>query len=400
MRAFLVCCWLCAAPFAVPAAAQKPVRGGTDSRVDLAVYGGGSWMGDWFRSGGEGFGIGWNPIFGGFVNGWATPRWGGRIHGAYIPSRLPTPDVSDLNSIPDGRRLNVWLYDAAVAYRPLGGRARRSLFSSAYLFAGVGAVTVNPAAPAGEGSRDCLEPYDISDACLAPGPTTKVQGTLGGGVALLRLTDRIGVFAEGAVHVYPSPVGIGVPGFSVGNPDCEDCIATGRLGPTTRLVGGLVLGLGRRPPPPALFAAPLPPAAPPPPPEERALTLCVQENGLPRYVEAVYLPATGDTLVSENGMRRPFSAVYPNPGAFASDREWFLGDENIFLNGREYARFGLPITPRPGEMTRVGEYRDIPLFTRAGPVAKGTPADVFLPVGSSCQLQPFRAVEEVRRVRG
>lgn len=380
-------------------AQEAPVR--RPSRFDLGVYAGGSWTSDWLEVKDVGFGIGYNPIFGGFGTAWAQPRFGVRLHGAYIPSELPQAD-EEFQAVPDGRLLNVWLYDLDLMYRPFVERTDAPYWlSSVYLFAGGGGLTANVA---GESSpeptnprRDCVYPYTLSDACLSYDPSyaTVGQGTLGAGVNLFPLTNRIGLFGELGLHVYDSPFHLfGNP--ARGDEECDvDCVGEDLLAFTPRLVAGVKLATGGTPP------APVPPLLPPPPPPavpvEEAVRVCVLVDDVPRYVDAVYLPATGDTVVSVAGMQRPFSEAYPAQG-YAADQLFFINNEPVPFAGRRYVRYGLPRVVQPEEITRIGDYQGIGVFVETG--APTPPPILYLPARPACEYQPYQLEEEVRRVRG
>jgi hypothetical protein len=262
---------------ATPSGAQTEPLG--PSRFDAAVYAGASWTSDWLAIRDTGFPVGWNPIFGGFATLWTQPRFGVRLHGAYIPSRLPRPDNLTLTSIPEGRVLNIWLYDLDLMFRPFaGGASGGEWLSSVYLFAGGGGLTANvagdsstvPFSVAGPFDRSCVFPYAINNACLSYSPSraTVGQGTLGAGFNLLPLTRNLALFAEAAVHVYDSPFHVG----PVAAPEDEcliDCQARDMLAFTPRLIGGLRLAAGRPRPAPPVVVPPTPPPLPLPVEERR-----------------------------------------------------------------------------------------------------------------------------------
>lgn len=383
---------LLAAALCVAAGAQGVQAQDEDayaSRFDLAAYGGWSWTTDWVEVRDVGFGIGDNPIVGAYAAYFPARRVGLRLHGAYIPSRYPVSENEQLNDvlpIPEGRALNTWLYDLDLVFRPWAGR--RGTLGGAYLFVGAGGLTTDPAG----GDGECVAPYYTANACLSSEATTVGQGTLGAGITLLRITRSLGIFGEAAVHVYDSPFTVGAEQY-VPNPECPlECLADDRMAMTTRLVGGLALALGPRP------VTPLPPVAliPPvvAPPREEPLRVCVQENGVPRWTEATFLPETGDTVVvTENGVRRPFRAVHPDVGTSASSRPWFIHSENVFHRGREYVRYGLPEAVEPAELVRLGEYDGVPLFTRVGagnaPGSADAPGQLLFPVQPDCVFQSY-----------
>lgn len=400
MRAILVAALAMTLGVGSAAHAQEPLG---PSRFDLGVYGGGSWTTDWLDIHGAGFGFGVETVFGGFATYWTQPRFGLRLHGAYIPAELPRSETAQSLEvlIADGRPLNAWLYDLDLMLRPLAESENTDEWlRSAYLFVGGGGLTTNPA---GEGDEisECVFPYYTADACLPHDASTVAQGTLGAGVGFIPLTDRVGAFGELGLHVYDSPFRVGGAQGFVPNPDCPDeCV--GDDGPvlTTRLVGGLALGRGR--PVPEAFLLPLPPppaVSLPVARAERPLRLCVLVDGFPHYVDAFYLPESGDTVVVDAGSRRPFSAVYPVAAEGASEREWFVNDEPIYLMGRPYRKVGLPLVASTADFAPAGEYEGVPVFASADG-GESPPARVYVPAGDGCQLQPYQLEEELRRVRG
>jgi hypothetical protein len=153
------------------------------SRFDLGVYAGGSLTSPWFESrtvtvaggqvtegdDGEGYTPGYAPVFGAMATYWATPGFGVRIHGAYLPMRRPfagsfgatTPDEGD----DDSWALNTYLYDLDLVFRPFV-MSGSNLFSSVYFFLGGGGLTTDVA-----GSRGGCDPATLSrGACLTFDP--------------------------------------------------------------------------------------------------------------------------------------------------------------------------------------------------------------------------------------
>jgi hypothetical protein len=371
------------------------------SRFDAGVYAGGSWTSDWLRVRDQSFRIGYNPIFGGFATLWGQPRLGLRLHGAYIPSRLPQPSDPTQAQVQEGRILNLWFYDLNLMYRPWIERAELAdWLAHVYFFAGGGGVTVNVAGDqspqvANNPDRSCVFPYILGGACLPYSPTTGAQGTLGAGTNLFQLTRNVGVFGELGVHIYDSPFQIREANV---DPLCPDeCEARDLLAFTPRLVAGLRLAAGRPRPAPPVVVAPPPP--PPPLPVEERIRVCVLVDDLPRIVDATIQPATGDTVVVVNGERRPFGAVYPgDPSRLAAGAPFFLDNEPITFMNRRYVRFGVARLLGPGDINRAGEYRGYTVFAEPG--AGAPPAVVYLPVRPNCEYQPYRLEQEVQRVRG
>lgn len=376
------------------------------SRLDLGAYGGVSWTSSWLEVKENDFVVGTHPVFGAIANGWLQPRLGLRLHGGYIPAELPEPSETPISGVPDGRLLNIWLYDLSLAYRPLAGSPSR--FSTAYFFAGGGGLTADVAGDSSTANfpgvdTECVFPYILSDACLSqePGYATVGQGTIGAGMTLLPLTRRVGLFGEVALHVYDSPFHER-PNPLRGVDECNaECVGDNGLAFTPRLVAGLLLGLGRpRPVPAPVGAVPLPPPPPPvlpPLPPEQPVRLCVLVDDLPHYVDGRVIPETGDTVVVLNGERRPLAEVRAPAPTFAEGRPFFIANEAIPFGGRRYVPFGLPRPVAPGELRRVGDYEGIGVFVEADAV--GLPSVLYLPARPDCEYQPYQLQEGIR-VRG
>jgi hypothetical protein len=362
------------------------------SRVDVALYAGAARTSAWLEAGGDRFRIGTNPGFASYSHFWVTPQVGGRLHLGYVPSDLPTSD--DQSTIPrwDGSIHN-WFYDASVVFRPFALADPANRLSSLYLFVGGGGFTPKIA---GNESSGCLPPFDTLNACLPFSwrDATRAQATAGLGAALIPITPALRAFVEGAVHRYGSPFRMGEAW--TGRPPCDnpDCLGESRSGTTMRLVGGLQLAFG------SSAAVPLAAASPPPSVahhEERPLVICVLSGGFPRYVEVMVRPGVGDTIyVTEQGLRRPLRSAFPAPPSTASGVGWFERHEPIFIDGREYVRFGPPQESVAGDARRVGEFRGVPLFARDGDRTDGVPTTLFVPVQDGCVFQQFQMRERIR----
>ncbi len=410
-------------------------------RFELGVYAGGAYTTDWLdlnrdaTAFGEfadddrldrGFGFGFTPAFGATATYYLTPRFGVRAHGAYVPSDYPTRGEDDeaefgivgptLGAVENFRDddsdypLNNWLADLSLVFRPWIAN-REGLLASTYLFAGGGVLVTDVAGQGFRGdplidplpnARNCVPAYDALGACLSYDPdyATVGQGTAGVGFDFLPLGNRLGLFAELAVHGYDSPF------HTRGDDDplFGESLADDEFAFTTRLVGGVKIGLGNLapatmpilPPPPMVDGAPLPP---PPARGEQAIQVCVIEGRIVGDIDAVYLPSTGDTVVVEDGVRRPFAEAYPaTPPEYAAGAEFFLNSDPIRFMDRRYVRLGLPRRVRPSQVTRIGEYQGVGIFGEAG---VPTPPDVlYIPIRPGCEFQPYESEQAVRGVRG
>jgi hypothetical protein len=142
------------------------------------------------------------------------------------------------------------------------------------------------------------------------------------------------------------------------------------------------------------------PAMAPPPPaprlagSERDILVCVVRDGDLQLVRVDYDTRTGDTLV--NG--RPFAEVYPDTVGYAGAAQWYVDNEPITINRRRHVKYGVPRVLGVHELTRVGEYRGVPLFVAAGADIR---ADIkYVPVRPGCEFQPYDGHANVGAVRG
>jgi hypothetical protein len=411
---------ICAAVGALLAGAAdgawgQAMTGRRASQFDLGVYAGGSLSSDWFTSrtltlngtgtptendDEEGYSPGAGGAFGGLATFWLTPSLGVRVHGAYLPLRLPEGDGE---SGTDGYVMNTYVYDLNLALRPFAARAGAvPWLSSLYLFVGGGGLTVDLA---GEDRALCEGTLAAQGACLsfAPEQATVGQGTAGVGFDLLPLGSTFGVFAEAAAHVYDSPVHVDDEwlGPITGRAGNTVRIGDDAVAVTGRLVLGVRAGFGNLIPAPPVVIPPSPPpppaVIPPPPPAMqvtpvREIRVCVVENGMLREMTASYNVQTGDTTV--NG--QPFSRM-PTAG-YAAGAAWFIDNEAITVMDRRYVRYGLPRVLGVNEVSRTAEYQGVPVFAEAG--AAGTPEVLYVPVRPGCEFQPYQLEVKAGGVRG
>jgi hypothetical protein len=392
------------------------------SKFDLGVYAGGSLTSNWFESrtvtlngtttptdndDGEGYAPGYAPAFGALANFWFAPALGVRLHGAYVPMRLPNTESPFTDAGERGSYvMNTYLYDLNLAVRPFVTRmdAGRWL-SSVYLFAGGGGYTTDLA---GEDQPACEGTLAPLGACLSfqPKQATVGQGTAGAGIDLVPLGRNLALFGEAAVHVYDSPVHVDDAWLGpIRAPTGSRVrIADDAVAVTGRLVIGLRMMFGDfyqegiaspPPPPPPLPPAPQPvPPPPPQPPIGRAVQVCVVENGALRNVEVQYNTQSGDTTV--NGRR--FSDAYPATTGYAAGAPWYINNEPVTVNGRRYVKYGLPRILGVTEVSRTADYQGVPVFAEAG--AMGGTEVLYLPVRPGCEFQPYQLDVKVGGVRG
>ena len=356
---------------------------------DLGVYGGGAASTDWVEIGNEDFGPGLAPIFGATAGFFATPRFGLRLHFAYMPSRFfrtesffgtgPDRDEDILFGRfgRDGYPLNNYFYDLDLVFRPFADPTGIANFLGAtYFFIGGGGLTSDIA-----GSRGGFLNEDEDFAANTVG-----QGTVGLGFSLLPITSGIGLFAELAAHGYDSPVHVSEAEERLG---IEDKFAV-----TTRLVAGLKFSFGGRAPAPVFVPAPAPAPMPAPAPEMQTVRVCVVDAGDLREVQATVNPTTGDTLV--NG--RPFEAVYPATVGYAGGQDFFIRNQPITVNRTRYVKFGLTRIVPADALVRAGEFQGVPAFRDRN--ATGTAEVLYVPVRPGCEFQTYQREQAVRGVRG
>jgi hypothetical protein len=390
------------------------------SMIDLGVYAGGSLTSRWFESrtitltgtgspaengDGEGYAPGYAPAFGALATLWLSPTSGIRLHGAYVPMRLPNTESPFTDAGERGSYvMNTYLYDLNLALRPFVWRRNAGrLLSSVYLFAGGGGHTVDLA---GKDQPLCEGTLAVQGACLSfrPKQATVGQGTAGAGINLVPLGRGWALFGEAAVHVYDSPVHVDdawlgpirAPAGSRVRVADDAVAVTGRL-----VIGLKWMHVSEFPigtPPPSNLQTPPAPPPPPAPPETRLsardLQVCVLENGALRHVRVDYDTRTSDTTF--NG--RPFSEAYPETTGYAADASWFITNEPVPLNGRRYVKYGYPRVLGVTEITRVGEHQGVPVFAGAG--ATSATEVVYLPVRRGCEFQPYQINTKVGGVRG
>ncbi len=374
-------------------AQAQDMMGRRASLFDLGVYAGGAYTTGWFsnRVGNddETYKVGLSPIFGLTATYWASPSFGVRLHGAFMPSNLPEADNDIAGN--DNWVQNNYLYDLDLVYRPFFW-SNNGWLGSTYLFLGGGGFTMNVAGegpvPPG-GVYPCLLGYPAG-VCHTTDMEYGTTGmaVVGVGTDLFPISNGLGIFGELALHGYDSPTHV----FEqAGN--AED-----KFGFTPRAVIGLKFMFGDiLPPPPVVVAPPTPPEPPQPPvvvDESRDIRVCVVENGMLTEITGRYNPATGDTMVA--GQR--FSERYPATTGYAAGTTWYINNETITFGDRRYAKFGLPRVVGVTEVNRLGDFQGVTVFAEPG--ATGTPDVIYVPVRPGCEFQAYQLEQKIRTVRG
>ncbi|MDR0788549.1 MAG: hypothetical protein LBG44_11910 [Gemmatimonadota bacterium] len=382
-------------------------------KFDLGLYAGGAWTSDWFSLGGENFGSGWSPAFGATGTYWFNRRLGTRLNGTYMPMRSPTTSAEFITLIdnetqilvPDALRntsgwpVNTWMADLSLTFKPWMNSGTNFLASS-YAWLGGGALWTNFSSGAPDlllisgDTISCVADFTSVGLCYDAGNRTVPQMTFGLGFDILGLGGNVGFYGELGGNVYRAPVRNEFDGILI-EPAQEipfDLVDFSRKTAFTgRATAGVKVAFGQVLAP----VVPVPPApAPPPPPAERAIQVCVVDNGQLGMISAVYRPATGDTLV--NG--RPFNEVHPvTVPNYAAGASWFLQSNEITFNNNAHVKYGVTRMITPAQLQRVGEYQGTPVFAEANTTAPWQV--VYLPVRPGCEFQPYQ-LREVIRPRG
>ena len=385
--------WLALALAAVTARAeaQEPSGPGHTGLLDIGIHTGGSYTSPWFTTpgadGADGWDPGYAPAFGAFAQIWLDPRFGVRVHGAYLPQNLPSQGALDQST----RVVNSYLYDVDLVVRPFVLSTPNTLLQTVYLFVGGGGYTADIGDFMAPGEESCIphEAWTLAGVCVSTAADYSTTGmaVAGAGISLARVTGNVEAFGEIAAHGYDSPA------HAAGDGD--------RFTWTPRAVIGLKAALGRRrdrapepvAPPVAPPAPQTPPAQAPEPaaPRIEEIQVCVISNGAVVRVPAQRNLATGDTIVAG----QPFTAALPSAESAAA-APWFLADEPVVFGGRRFVKFGLPRVLDAGQVTRAGEFRGVGVF-----VAPGERVDVvYLPTGAGCEFQPYELEAKVGAVRG
>jgi hypothetical protein len=424
-------------------------------RFDLGVHGGAAWWSNMVNTNdfvdateNARFRAGW--LSGAQATFWATPRVGVRANFGYTDRPLERTGGSPLPGAPDviHGNINLWSGSGDLLFRfgqPIGPEFMGTEMLP-YLALGLGAKWINPA----------------GDHWFIGTPTEGTSGvpwtTAGGNTFFLEETSTLmGLVALGTdVRMAPNfalRLELGDRMFRapirevIGTPPGGTLFTEtgqGHVGRLTHEVYGqiglhMLMGLAA-PPPPVVVAPPPPPppAAPPapPPPAEEAIRVCVIDPTAPggvRMVDAVFVPARGDTLVTVDGQRVPLRTTVGTVPV-AGTAEWFVQGQPLVLNVRgtrnEFVTFGTSRVIEPADLAFVGTVRGVPVYAAATQVqavrqqladaaVAGRDLEVVLgeraelrtafrgvdvlyvplqPVG--CVFQPLQRVEEVRKVRG
>jgi len=106
-------------------------------------------------------------------------------------------------------------------------------------------------------------------------------------------------------------------------------------------------------------------------------------------VDAFARPTVGDTVVVVNGQDRPFGTVYPSTTGYAGGQTWFINNEAVTFNGREYVRFGVARIITPAELTRAGDVNGVGVWRSNA--AGATDDIIYFPTRTGCEFQGYQA---------
>jgi hypothetical protein len=128
----------------------------------------------------------------------------------------------------------------------------------------------------------------------------------------------------------------------------------------------------------------------PPSPVEVNYTVrvCAVVGSELRVIEAMYNPATGDTLVASANGLVSFATAYPTDRRFLISHAFWKEQRPIIFRDRRYRRYGLPTVVRADELEAIGTYRTIPVFRERG--VGPSSRVLYLPIRrNGCEFQPY-----------
>jgi len=459
---------------AVPASAQN-------YRFDIGVNGGFAWWSDGLDEDAlffDGDLIDDDLIFefdqdakfdaGGIVGAqatyWALPYLGIRANANYTERPFETDDFQLVNDV------NLWSGSGDLLFRfRRPNREWRGTEVLPYIALGAGAKWVNPAGDEFDRSDLLIDFIDgvivddgiiiddniiiedglngglffLGDRAFILEDATKFMGLVGLGTDV-RLAPNFAVRLEVGDRIWEVPirelfVDVDVIDEVDGNEVIVIRADEDDVGKVNHEIYGtigahLLLGL-ERPRRPVVIAPPPPPA--PAPPAEEMITVCVVDPTAPgglREVSAVYVPTTGDTLVTVNGQRVPLKTTVGTVMT-ARNASWFMAGQplTIMVRGQQeqFVTFGGGRVIEPEELTYLGMVNGLAVYASREDAAQiedelaqqrqmgrtelsaileqdATVRQVFETIdvlyvpleATGCVFQPLQRIEEVRKVRG
>lgn len=357
-------------------------------------------------------------------------------------------DFDEFEAVSD---VNLWsgTFDLLFRFARPNPRGFRRVEWLPYLALGIGAKWINPAGGGEFGTivdlDDLIEDgiidgdidgviFGLGDRFFVLEEETKLMGLVGLGTDV-RLSRHFALRAEIGDRIWDSPLRAVTfdPDDDIFFIDEDDDVGKviheiyGQLG--IHYLFGLEA--------PEEVAVVAPPA--PPPPAEEAITVCVIDPSMPGgigNIRAVYMPSTGDTLVTVNGQRVAIDRAFQQRVVVAEDADWYIRGEPlaIVVDGEraEFVTYGGARVIGAEDVAYLGTVNGLPVYADEDEVQdiyeeieelREAQRDDDLedilerrddlredfddlevlyvplqPVG--CVFQPVRRVEEVRKIRG
>jgi hypothetical protein len=329
------------------------------------------------------------PRFGGTLGLWFTPKVGVRANYKYMSGQLV--DESNDNDILNDINMHSASGDLLFRFH-----APNETWSGTevlpYLAVGLGAKWMNPRGDA----QICDDPSENKEwncaAFAVPGTNAGVltlaedktiMGLLGLG-ADIRFSPHMALTLEANDRMFRPPVARAaatatVNTFTMTNGDHRISKWTHELGADIGLK--FLFGLASAPvimaPPPPPPPAPVVVTPPPPPaPVENAIQVCVidptQPTGL-RMQNAIYLPASGDTMVMMNGNRVRLNTTVGNV-MVVRNADWYVRGEPLTINVNkdvkmQYSTESGAVQIDAGKLAYLGTANGYPVYANASEVA-------------------------------
>ena len=118
---------------------------------------------------------------------------------------------------------------------------------------------------------------------------------------------------------------------------------------------------------------------------ESEVELCSVNQGTLAYVPGTVDKVSGDTML----FGRPLGAVYQDADSpFAIGKAWFQSHKPVEYNDRTFYKNFPPRRFRVGEVTRIGEFEQTPLFVDFGAPTLD-PSIVYVLVSADCLFQAY-----------
>jgi hypothetical protein len=129
--------------------------------------------------------------------------------------------------------------------------------------------------------------------------------------------------------------------------------------------------------------APLAPA----PPVDQDLDVCIAVGLDLTDVQAIYKPATADTLVWHGGKLKPFSAVHTVTSSYILEKPFWKQGKSLTFSGKQYHPTDRGHIQRR-YLTRIGAYSGSGVFAQVGSNPK--PTFIYLPLRPGCYFQEYK----------